>query len=225
MFAIRNATKIVSIDGSTDTVSKPASKPAAPKSVKTKSQSNFQQEVLDLIESKNDFRQVQPGARTQSFCKYRVATENHRAAAAVVDFALILLSMALFASVFVYCGGEIAFDAPIEKIVFGSLGILIPFLYKLYWAVAGTDTPGAVILGLHLTDFDGRRPTRSVRIHRIVWSGVSTCSAFLGIAWILFDEESLSWHDHITQTYLTAQTYSGAEPAARNSRMVNAWAN
>ena len=228
MFAIRNATKIVSIDGSSDATQKTA---AAAKVTATKTRTSsppapaFHQGVLDIFnQPNNDFRQVKSEVRRQIYCEDRVCSIQHRAAAAAVDFSFIVLSMALFAFPFVYGGGEVSLDNPLNKIMFGALFVIIPLLYKLFWAFAGADSPGAVIVGLRLTDFDGRRPGRAVRIHRVVWSGVSTFSAFLGVAWILFDEESLSWHDHITRTFLTAERVKAGR-AANTGRLVDAWVN
>lgn len=226
MFAIRNAAKIVSIDGSSDAPQKSA---AAPKATNVKAKTApaqvFHQGVLDIFDQpNNDFRQVKSEVRRQIYCQDRVSSMQHRAAAAAVDFSFIVLSMALFAFPFVYGGGDVSFDIPMNRIMFGAVFLMIPLLYKLFWAFAGADSPGAVLVGLRLTDFDGRRPGRAVRMHRVVWSGVSTFSALLGIAWILFDEESLSWHDHITRTFLTAEGLKSRQSGNTN-RLVDTWVN
>jgi uncharacterized RDD family membrane protein YckC len=59
--------------------------------------------------------------------------------------------------------------------------------------------------GLHLVDFDGRRPDREQRAIRQVAGLLSVLSAGLGLVWALVDEENLTWHDHISKTFPTTQ--------------------
>ena len=42
-----------------------------------------------------------------------------------------------------------------------------------------------------------------VRLFRVGAAGLSVLAAGLGILWALVDEESLTWHDHISKTYPT----------------------
>jgi hypothetical protein len=57
---------------------------------------------------------------------------------------------------------------------------------------------------LQLVNFDGRRPERDQRLERLFASCLSVAAAFLGIIWALVDEECLTWHDHISKTFPTA---------------------
>jgi uncharacterized RDD family membrane protein YckC len=57
--------------------------------------------------------------------------------------------------------------------------------------------------GLELVNFEGRPATQSQRIRRQIAYGLSWISASLGIIWALVDEESLTWHDHISKTFPT----------------------
>jgi uncharacterized RDD family membrane protein YckC len=58
--------------------------------------------------------------------------------------------------------------------------------------------------GLRLVDFDGRKPHRDARLLRQAAGFLSLCSLGLGLVWALVDEESLTWHDHISKTFPTA---------------------
>jgi uncharacterized RDD family membrane protein YckC len=54
---------------------------------------------------------------------------------------------------------------------------------------------------LRLINFDGNRPSREERLLRVLVSIVSFASLGVGLLWCLFDEEKLTWHDHITKTF------------------------
>ena len=194
--------KIVSIDGSdtpTPTIKKRNASPRKP------ALESFDQGVLDFFgPPKHEFNQLGNAARSSVYCDYRVATLVHRSLAALVDGSLILFSIALFAAIFVYGGGEFDFDPMENKLVFGALLAFLPLFYKMFWACAGTDTPGSQYLGLQLTDFDGRVPSAKVRVHRVLSTLLSVMAAGIGVIWVYLDEETLSWHDHISGTFMTA---------------------
>jgi len=80
----------------------------------------------------------------------------------------------------------------------------VAFLYRLLWCLGNGDTPGMRFAGLRLVNFDGRPPDRDQRLLRLGASVLSLASAGLGLVWALVDEESLTWHDHISKTFPTA---------------------
>ena len=66
------------------------------------------------------------------------------------------------------------------------------------------DSPGKRWTHLRLTNFDGYPPDRMP--HRLVrWaaSTLSVAAVAAGVLWAMVDEESLTWHDHISKTFLT----------------------
>ena len=52
-------------------------------------------------------------------------------------------------------------------------------------------------------NFDGQRPTREQRLTRLFAGALSFLAAGLGLVWALADEESLTWHDHISKTFVS----------------------
>jgi hypothetical protein len=40
-------------------------------------------------------------------------------------------------------------------------------------------------------------------MHRLASGALSFCAAGLGFLWALVDEETLTWHDHISRTFPT----------------------
>ncbi len=213
----RDGLKVVTIDGRESTA--PATKKRT-YAAKRPAGETFDQGVLDFFSApKMEFRHIGQEVRSAVYCDYRVASVLHRALASVIDGSLILFSIALFAGIFVYGGGEFDFGPMENKLVFGSLLVLLPMIYKLFWAAAAADTPGAQYLGLRLTDFDGRRPKARERVHRVFASALSSLAAGIGLLWVFLDEESLSWQDHISGTFLTADEAHGT-----NETVATAWA-
>jgi uncharacterized RDD family membrane protein YckC len=81
---------------------------------------------------------------------------------------------------------------------------LFGFLYKLVFAVCGGSTVGVRLMGLTLVSFDGDRPNSAQRLMRMIGGWVSLCAAAIGLVWALADQETLTWHDHMSGTFLTA---------------------
>jgi uncharacterized RDD family membrane protein YckC len=84
----------------------------------------------------------------------------------------------------------------------------VPLFYKLLWAFAGSDTAGMRCAGLRLVDFDGNPPSRSHRYQRVLGSVLSLLAAGIGLVWSLVDEDSLTWHDHISSSFPTLASES-----------------
>jgi uncharacterized RDD family membrane protein YckC len=80
---------------------------------------------------------------------------------------------------------------------------VVTFFYKLLFCLANGDSPGMRWTRLALVTFDGQRPTRTQRMHRLTSGVLSFCAAGLGFLWALVDEETLTWHDHISRTFPT----------------------
>jgi uncharacterized RDD family membrane protein YckC len=81
---------------------------------------------------------------------------------------------------------------------------VLALFYRFLWGIADGDTPGMRFAGLRLVDFDGRKPAREARLLRQAAGLLSLGSLGLGLVWALVDEESLTWHDHISKTFPTA---------------------
>jgi uncharacterized RDD family membrane protein YckC len=121
----------------------------------------------------------------------------------VADASLVLIGTGLFTGVFMLSGGEIELTRQTIPFLLGVLAVLALF-YRILWCIADGDTPGMRFAGLRLVDFDGRRPTREMRALRQAAGLLSLISGGLGLVWALVDEESLTWHDHISKTFPTA---------------------
>jgi len=136
------------------------------------------------------------------YCDVPVAVPIHRLMAVAADGSMIAIALGLFLAIFYLSGGRIVFTKASVMLLLGVIGAVV-FLYRLLWCLGGGDTPGMRFAGLRLVDFDGCRPKREQRTIRLAASVLSLVSAGLGLLWALVDEESLTWHDHISKTFPT----------------------
>ncbi len=63
-------------------------------------------------------------------------------------------------------------------------------------------TLGMMYAGIALCTVDGYKPTREQRLRRLLKLPLSVLPLGLGLAWSVFDEDRLTWHDRLSGTYL-----------------------
>jgi uncharacterized RDD family membrane protein YckC len=87
--------------------------------------------------------------------------------------------------------------------MFVALGLIIAgFAYNAFFFALGVSTPGMRYAGIALSTFDDEVPTRAQLRRRLGAMVLSLAPVALGLVWSVFDEDHLSWHDRISQTYL-----------------------
>ncbi|HYL35578.1 MAG TPA: RDD family protein [Bryobacteraceae bacterium] len=136
------------------------------------------------------------------YCDAPVAVTAHRMIAAALDGSVVLISLALFGLVFYLAGGQIVLNAKTAPLFIAVVAALIA-LYRLLWCFAETDSPGMRWAHLALINFDGQTPGRRQRMSRAAAGFLSLAAGGLGLLWALVDEETLTWHDHISKTFPT----------------------
>jgi uncharacterized RDD family membrane protein YckC len=162
------------------------------------------------LQQKLPFTAAEPQARRHAdtsieaviYCSDPVASIMHRTLATVADIVMVLIAVGLFAIAFSLCGGEIKFDRN-TILVYAAIPFLIGMFYKLLWAIAGADSPGMVWAGLHTVNFDGKRPGPQQRLIRLFGGCLGIAAIAIGFVWAFVDEETLTWHDHISNTFAT----------------------
>jgi len=90
-----------------------------------------------------------------------------------------------------------------EVAAFAGL-VVVAALYHLFFFMQVDGTPGMRYAHIALCTFDDENPTRDQLRSRLVAMLLSVLPVGLGVAWALFDEDHLSWHDRISGTYLRA---------------------
>lgn len=133
--------------------------------------------------------------------KIFLAPIGRRLMASVVDSSLIL---GLFFSAAVYLVSHMQHPIagkPAEVLGVAAL-VLVGFLYHALFFAAGLSTPGMRYAGIAMSTFDDDSPTRAQMRRRLGAMALSLAPVGLGFAWSIFDEDHLTWHDRISQTYL-----------------------
>jgi uncharacterized RDD family membrane protein YckC len=157
------------------------------------------------LEFAHHFAQSERSARSVEgviYCDAPVAIPAHRAMAAALDTSLILIALAIFGMVFRLAGGAFVLNAKTAPLFVGVAACVVMF-YKLLWCFANGDTAGQRWTRLRLVNFDGQPPTRAQRFSRTASGFLSLMAGGIGLLWGLVDEETLTWHDHISKTFPT----------------------
>ena len=130
--------------------------------------------------------------------------------AAALDMSLVVAALGVFLLTFHLAGGAVVLNQQTVPFFLGVAGLL-GVLYRFLFCLGGGDTAGYRWTQLRLLNFDGQAPSREQRLSRLGSSFLSVFSAGLGLMWALVDEESLTWHDHISKTFPTPYGYEGEE--------------
>jgi uncharacterized RDD family membrane protein YckC len=102
--------------------------------------------------------------------------------------------------------GELHHFPAIRTAEFGGLAALVlaAMAYYLIFFMRIEGTPGMKYARIALCTFDEENPTREQLRSRLVAMLLSLLPVGLGVAWAIFDDDHLSWHDRISGTYLRA---------------------
>jgi uncharacterized RDD family membrane protein YckC len=140
-----------------------------------------------------------------------VASLGERQAAGVWDALFLGLAYAGFLALFSAFGGRLVLGK-FDAIVTGATVALFYAQYFVLFTALGGSTPGMMLRKLRVVSFDGDDPTPRQLLWRSFGYLISGGTALLGFLWALWDEDRLTWHDRISQTYLT--TAPAKAPAA-----------
>jgi uncharacterized RDD family membrane protein YckC len=156
------------------------------------------QQSLEFAPSVRNSR-LQEGA---IYCDAPVAISTHRSLAGALDATLVAAGLVVLGVVLRVAGCDVVFNVRTIPLYLAAAAAIMIF-YKLLWCLANGDSPGTRWANLTLINFDGQRPTRRQRIMRTASGFLSLAAAGLGLLWALVDEETLTWHDHISKTFPT----------------------
>ena len=133
----------------------------------------------------------------------QLAPIGRRMVAVLVDVALIA---AIVLGPTLVAASKFGHSHPTKIVELGAvLAILVAgMLYHALCLLLAGSTAGMNLAGISLCTFDGQIPTRDQLRSRLGALLLSLVPVGLGIAWALFDEDHLSWHDRLSKTYLRA---------------------
>jgi len=131
----------------------------------------------------------------------QLAPIGHRLMAALVDGAIIA---ALFLGSAVVAVAAIATLPAVRIMEICALFafLLVAMVYQTLFLTLAEATPGMRVAGISLCTFDGQIPTPEQLRSRLGALLLSIVPVGLGLAWALFDEDHLCWHDRLSRTYL-----------------------
>ena len=132
-----------------------------------------------------------------------VASSSLRRRAGLVDGICLALAFAGIFILFAAFGGRLAL-AKMDAVVCVAIVALLYIQYFTLFTVMGGVTPGMMLTGLRLVSFDGTAPQPKQLAWRSFGYVISGGTAFIGFLSTLWDEDHLSWHDRISQTYITS---------------------
>jgi uncharacterized RDD family membrane protein YckC len=176
-----------------------------PKRVRPKSQRARQPERVEIsIQPELDFSSGDR-AHPQSPL-VPVAGLAERRLAGAIDAILLALTCVGFAALFRSLGGEILL-AKVDAVIYAAVVALIYSLYFFVFTTLAGSTPGMQLRGLTVVRMDGTLPDTGQLLWRSFGYTLSAAALTLGFFWALWDEDRFTWHDRISQTYIT-----GASP-------------
>ncbi len=134
----------------------------------------------------------------------RVALISERLMASLADLALVATAGLLFGGMAWRALPEIPHTKPFWMIL-GAVTLVLWAVYQHLFLLYAGRTPGMRLRGIRLSTFDGRVPQWKQRSTRARFVFISFASVALGFLWALVDEDTLCWHDRVSQTFPTSE--------------------
>jgi uncharacterized RDD family membrane protein YckC len=132
---------------------------------------------------------------------YPAASLDDRRHALLIDIACLAFAYGAFLALFGSLGGHFTLSKLSATVCFFTFA----FVYLQYFGlftVFGGSTPGMMVSGIQVASFTGDTPTPRQHLLRAVGYLLSAGTCFLGFLWVLWDEDGLTWHDRLSDTYL-----------------------
>jgi uncharacterized RDD family membrane protein YckC len=130
-----------------------------------------------------------------------LAPLNRRLLAIVVDGSLTLAAFAGLVKLVAPAAGLLNSLRGAEICAVLAL-VLLCAGYQVLFANLAKATPGMWYAGIGLCTLEGYVPERRQRCARLLALLLSILPLGMGLAWSLFDENRLTWHDRLSGTYL-----------------------
>jgi len=160
-------------------------------------------EQMDLLSSFADIQLEAEAPRLHNAMELppQAAALRPRMLAGLVDSGIVLAAAVVFALTFLVFAGMPA-QRNLALLSGAVAGSCLWFLFQCIFLVYGKATPGMRMAELELCTFAGDPVSLMGRAGRAMASTLSAVSLGLGFAWALVDEDTLGWHDRMTQTHL-----------------------
>lgn len=133
-----------------------------------------------------------------------VADLVERRRAAILDGLFLALTYVGFLGLFRSLGGQLVMEK-VDAIVYLAAFFLFYAQYFFLFTTFAGATPGMQLRGLTIVRLDGSLPDT----RQLLWRSfgyILSGATMLGYVWSVWDEDHFTWHDRISQTYITAAT-------------------
>ncbi|HEY6250774.1 MAG TPA: RDD family protein [Candidatus Angelobacter sp.] len=172
-------------------------------------------EQMDLLPAFADIQLEAEATRPGAYVDLppQPAPLSHRIFAGLIDLLIVLMAVAGFAVAFLAVANSL--PQPRMLLLYGvtvcaSLWLLYQYLFLVY----GSATVGMHLAQLELCTFRGDRVSLPLRRWRALASVLSAFALGLGFAWAFVDEDTLGWHDRMTQTHVRKESAFGGQDLA-----------
>ena len=135
---------------------------------------------------------------------YPVASFDDRRLAGLIDLFCLAFAYGGFLGLFGSLGGHFTLTKLSAAVCVATFAVVYMQYFALFTIFGGT-TPGMMMRGLQVVSFSGDTPTPRQMILRSAGYMLSAGTFFLGFLWAMWDSDELTWHDRLSQTYLTVE--------------------
>jgi len=135
---------------------------------------------------------------------YPVASFDERRLAGLIDFFCLAFAYGGFLGLFGSLGGHFTLSKLSAAVCVATFAVVYLQYFALFTIFGGT-TPGMMMRGLQVVGFSGDTPTPRQMLLRSAGYMLSAGTFFLGFLWAMWDSDELTWHDRLSQTYLSVE--------------------
>jgi uncharacterized RDD family membrane protein YckC len=132
----------------------------------------------------------------------QVAPLGRRFMAGLIDTLVLLMGGGLFTLIFWVVGGH-ASRNPLNLVILGSITTLFVLAYFGIFTALSSSTPGLLWMDLEVQSLEGGAPSPRESFWRAFGYLISFTSLLLGFVWAAVDSDHLTWHDHMSGTFIT----------------------
>jgi uncharacterized RDD family membrane protein YckC len=172
--------------------------------------------AIEIEQPRFDFSEPESEDERPAASFHPVAEVRARVRAGALDALFIVLAYAGFLGLFLWLGGELALGK-VSAAICGAALLLLYGLYFGFFTFFAGATPGMHLRGLYVVSFDGSSPNDRQLLWRSFGYLLSAATLGMGFLWSLWDEDTLTWQDRISETYLTTGVAAKAaeQPAGK----------
>lgn len=131
-----------------------------------------------------------------------LAPLSRRFLGGLVDALVLMVAAGLFALIFWRAGGRLSAQ-PLNLVVVAFIVVVFIMSYFGIFTALTSTTPGLLWVGIEVRSQNGAIPTTKQAFWRAFGYLVSISALMLGFVWALVDSDGLTWHDRMSDTFLT----------------------